>query len=71
MRKNPTMEASDLRRNQAKSMNKSGNTFGGHRVLLHIFKIKDQKPKNLRNLLKFFESIYQNVIVLVKLWHIF
>ena len=24
-------------------MNKSGNSFGGHPVLLHIFKIKDQK----------------------------
>ena len=44
---------------------------GGHPELLHIFKIKDQKQNILQNLLKVFGSIYQNVIVLVKLWHIF
>ena len=40
-------------RKPRKSINKSGNSFGGHPVLLHIFKIKDQKQKKLRNLLKF------------------
>ena len=52
-------------RKPRKSINKSGNSFGGHPVLLHIFKIKYQKQKILRNLLKFFGSIYQNVLVLV------
>ena len=58
-------------RNPRKSINKRRDSFGGHPVLLHIFKIKDKKQKNLQNLLTFFGSIYQNVIVLVKLWHIF
>ena len=55
-----------------KSKNKSGNSFGGHPVFLHIFKIKDQKQTEivniLRNLLKFLGSIYQNVIVLGKIF---
>ena len=58
-------------RKPRKSINKSGNNFGKHPVLLHISKIKDQKQNILRNLLKFFGSIYQNVIILVKIWHIF
>ena len=58
-------------RKPRKSINKWGKSFGGHPVLLHIFKIKDQKQKKLQNLLKFFGLIFQNVIVLVKLWHIF
>ena len=54
-------------RKPRKSINKSGKKFCGHPVLLHIFKIKDQKQKKLQNLLKFFWSIYQNVIVLATL----
>ena len=34
-------------RKPRKSINKSGNSFGGHPVLLHIFKIKDQKQKKI------------------------
>ena len=41
-------------RKPKKSINKSGNSFGGHPVLLHIFKIKDNKQNILRNLLKHF-----------------
>ena len=43
----------------------------GHPVLLHIFKIKDQKQKKLRKLWKIVGPINQNVIVLVKLCDIF
>ena len=32
-------------RKPRKSINKSENSFGGHPVLLHIFKIKDQKQQ--------------------------
>ena len=49
-----------------------GNSFGGHPVLSHIFKIKDQKQKKITKPVEFFfGSMNQNVIVLVKLWHIF
>ena len=34
-------------------------------------KSKIKNKQKIQNLLEFFRSIYQNVIVLVKLWHIF
>ena len=39
--------------------------------IVAYFQNQRSKTKKLQNLLKFFGSIYQNVIVLVKLWHIF
>ena len=62
-------------RKPRKSINKSGNSFGGHSVFSHIFKIKDKKQIEildiLRNLLKCLGLIYENVLVLEKIWHIF
>ena len=63
-----------ISRKLRKSINKSRNSFGGHPVFSDIFKIKDQKQTEivniLQNLLKLLGLIFQNVIALVKIWHI-
>ena len=44
-------------RKQRKSINKSGNSFVGHPVLLHIFKIKDKKKMKFQNVISFSETM--------------
>ena len=41
-------------RKPRKSINKSGDSFGGQPLILHIFKIKDQKQTKLRKPVKSF-----------------